>query len=562
MAIGYYLLVGDKTTCGGQIITGDHTMTFNGRATAREGDKVTCGKHPGTYVIVGGISDMFDMGQRLAGTLDSVSTCPCRARFINSVMDSYEKQEQPRQQAVTPAYTATQNFSSPMKEATTVQSNPPPVTQVPPPPIPVFAKSRQRGKGCTDAGTEAEPANNFGRMGIYQVLSSPTPVTESKPEQPPQGKKHPPEPDKPQDKKLPWYKRWFSDSKGKAEAAATVVAATTRSAVADGETLVMRYIGGGTSSAGRWLAVPNPLTVGLMGLFYSSGLNEGEEDYLNEYHLSEIASQYGKAPTRVRFRWIRDEESGRMTVQGYHVSPESGLDKVPVHMMKLNPATGNYEFWEPGEHRPTILWTPNEQEFKVPPHTGNEEQPFIPSQITVLPIPDKVGSNIESLPMPEEKDFRDYILVFPAGSGMKPVYVMFNTPRNQPGVVTGQGQRVEGNWLNLAGQDMGAPIPSQIADKLRGRRFNNFDDFRRAFWKEVGNDPELSQQFNSHNKEFLKKSYSPYSPRQEHIGNREKYEIHHVKFIKDGGEVYNLDNLRVTTPKRHIEIHSSKGGIK
>ncbi|PQQ39796.1 killer protein of pyocin s3 [Photorhabdus luminescens] len=424
MAIGYYLLVGDKTTCGGQIITGDHTMTFNGRATAREGDKVTCGKHPGTYTIVGGISDMFDMGQRLAGTLDSVSTCPCRARFINSVMDSYEKQEQPRQQ---PAHMTAQNFSSPVKEATTVQHTSPPVTQAPPPPIPVFAKSRQRGKGCTDAGTETEPANNFGRMAIYQVQSSPAPVTEPKPEQPPQGKKHPPEPDKPQDKKLPWYKRWFSDSKDKAEAAATAVAATTRSAVADGETLVMRYIGGGTSSAGRWLAAPNPLTVGLMGLFYSSGLNEGEEDYLNEYHLSEIASQYGKAPTRVRFRWIRDEESGRMTVQGYHVSPESGLDKVPVHMMKLNPATGNYEFWEPGEHRPTILWTPNEQEFKVPPHTGNEEQPFIPSQITVLPIPDKVGSDIESLPMPEEKDFRDYILILPIPN-MPPVYVYLSKP--------------------------------------------------------------------------------------------------------------------------------------
>ncbi|WP_391529018.1 S-type pyocin domain-containing protein [Photorhabdus akhurstii] len=424
MAIGYYLLVGDKTTCGGQIITGDHTMTFNGRATAREGDKVTCGKHPGTYTIVGGISDMFDMGQRLAGTLDSVSTCPCRARFINSVMDSYEKQEQPRQQ---PAHMTAQNFSSPVKEATTVQHTSPPVTQAPPPPIPVFAKSRQRGKGCTDAGTETEPANNFGRMAIYQVQSSPAPVTEPKPEQPPQGKKHPPEQDKPQDKKLPWYKRWFSDSKDKAEAAATAVAATTRSAVADGETLVMRYIGGGTSSAGRWLAAPNPLTVGLMGLFYSSGLNEGEEDYLNEYHLSEIASQYGKAPTRVRFRWIRDEESGRMTVQGYHVSPESGLDKVPVHMMKLNPATGNYEFWEPGEHRPTILWTPNEQEFKVPPHTGNEEQPFIPSQITVLPIPDKVGSDIESLPMPEEKDFRDYILILPIPN-MPPVYVYLSKP--------------------------------------------------------------------------------------------------------------------------------------
>ncbi|NHB92852.1 S-type pyocin domain-containing protein [Photorhabdus cinerea] len=457
MAIGYYLLVGDKTTCGGQIITGDHTMTFDGRATAREGDKVTCGKHPGTYMIVGGISDMFDMGRKLAGTLDSVSTCPCRARFINSVMDSYEKQEQPVNHTATPAYMA----SSPMKEATTVQSNLPPVTQAPPPPIPVFAKSRQRGKGCTDAGTETELANNFGRMAIYQVQSSSAPVTEPKPEQPPQGKKHPPEPDKPQDKKLPWYKRWFSDSKDKAEAAATAVAATTRSAVADGEALVMRYIGGGISSAGRWLAAPNPLTVGLMGLFYSSGLNEGEEDYLNQYHLSEIASQYGKAPTRVRFRWIRDEESGRMTVQGYHVSPESGLDKVPVHMMKLNPVTGNYEFWEPGEHRPTILWTPNEQEFKVPPHTGNEEQPFIPSQITVLPIPDKVGSDIESLPMPEEKDFRDYILILPIPN-MPPVYVYLNKPPVKP-LEVGEYHDLAGRSRN-DGMDIDH-IPSKAALK-------------------------------------------------------------------------------------------------
>ncbi|MFD0706132.1 killer protein of pyocin s3 [Photorhabdus luminescens] len=424
MAIGYFLLVGDKTTCGGQIITGDHTMTFNGRATAREGDTVTCGKHPGTYMIVGGVSDVFDMGRKLAGTLDSVSTCPCRARFINSEMDSYEKQEQPNHRATAPVNMAAQNFSSPVKETRNVQPAPP-VTKEPP--IPVFAKSCLRGKGCTDAGTEAEPANNFGRMAIYQVPSSPTPATPQKPEPSPQGEKHPPEPDKPQDKKLPWYKRWFRSGEDKAEAAATAVAATARSAVAEGETLVMRYIGGGAISAGRWLAAPNPVTVGLMGLFYSPKLNEGEEDYLTPYRLSQIAEQYGKASTRVRFRWIRDEKSGRMTVQGYHVSPEGGLDKVPVRMMTLNRTTGNYEFWEPGENRPTILWTPSEQEFKVPPHTGNEEQPFIPSQITVLPIPDKVGSDIESLPMPEEKDFRDYILILPVPN-MPPVYVYLSKP--------------------------------------------------------------------------------------------------------------------------------------
>ncbi|KMW72158.1 killer protein of pyocin s3 [Photorhabdus luminescens subsp. luminescens] len=426
MAIGYFLLVGDKTTCGGQIITGDHTMTFNGRATAREGDKVTCGKHPGTYIIVGGVSDVFDMGRKLAGTLDSVSTCPCRARFINSEMDSYEKQDKAADRVIAPANIVMQSFSSPTKEAGGIQPKPP-VTPTPPPPIPVFTKSCQRGKGCTDAGTEPEPADNFGRMAIYQVPSSPAPASAQKPEPPPQDKKHPPEPDKPQDKKLPWYKRWFRSGKDNAEAAATAVAATARSAVAEGETLVMRYIGGGAISAGRWLAAPNPVTVGLMGLFYSPSLNQGEEDYLDPYRLRQIAEQYGKASTRVRFRWIRDEKSGRMTVQGYHVSPEGGLDKVPVRMMTLNRTTGNYEFWEPGETRPTILWTPNEQEFQIPAHTGNEEQPFIPSQITVLPIPDKVGSDIESLPMPEEKDFRDYILVFPIPN-VPPVYVYLSKP--------------------------------------------------------------------------------------------------------------------------------------
>ncbi|WP_350304561.1 S-type pyocin domain-containing protein, partial [Photorhabdus viridis] len=62
-----------------------------------------------------------------------------------------------------------------------------------------------------------------------------------------------------------------------------------------------------------------------------------------------------------------------------------------------------------------------------PAHTGNEERPFIPSQITVLPIPEKVGSDIESLPMPEEKDFRDYILIFPIPN-MPSVYVYLSKP--------------------------------------------------------------------------------------------------------------------------------------
>ncbi|WP_353241623.1 PAAR domain-containing protein [Providencia sp.] len=53
MATGYFLRVGDKTTCGGQILTGDNTMQWYGAAGAREGDRVTCGKHSGLYYILG-----------------------------------------------------------------------------------------------------------------------------------------------------------------------------------------------------------------------------------------------------------------------------------------------------------------------------------------------------------------------------------------------------------------------------------------------------------------------------------------------------------------------------
>lgn len=89
MAIGYFLRVGDKTTCGGQIITGDDTFKFYGSSATREGDRVTCGKHSGTYQILGGISYILGNNRRIAGTLDSFSSCPCKSKLINSIQDCY-----------------------------------------------------------------------------------------------------------------------------------------------------------------------------------------------------------------------------------------------------------------------------------------------------------------------------------------------------------------------------------------------------------------------------------------------------------------------------------------
>ena len=88
---GYFLFQGDRTVCGGKIITGAEDTEFFGRSQARESDKVTCGKHPGIYRICGGMGDMYEVGgvnRQLAGSIESYSSCPCRAKFIPQDLDN------------------------------------------------------------------------------------------------------------------------------------------------------------------------------------------------------------------------------------------------------------------------------------------------------------------------------------------------------------------------------------------------------------------------------------------------------------------------------------------
>lgn len=93
MATGYYLRVGDRTTCGGKILTGTPETDWYGADAAREDDFVSCGKNPGvSYKILGGTEGFMDESRQLAGTLDSISSCPCKAKFIPSIPDCYEKE--------------------------------------------------------------------------------------------------------------------------------------------------------------------------------------------------------------------------------------------------------------------------------------------------------------------------------------------------------------------------------------------------------------------------------------------------------------------------------------
>ncbi|WP_412179161.1 HNH endonuclease signature motif containing protein [Yersinia aleksiciae] len=63
------------------------------------------------------------------------------------------------------------------------------------------------------------------------------------------------------------------------------------------------------------------------------------------------------------------------------------------------------------------------------------------------------------------------------------------------------------------------------------------------------------------NQELMKNEYAPFVKKSDKAGQRVRNELHHKIPISQGGDVYNVDNINVVTPKRHIEIHSKKGGF-
>lgn len=127
MTKGYFIVRGDKTTCGGVVLEGQSNDTLYGKPRAYEGHRVTCGNDGKTYTIQGGISFMRAYGRLIAGTLDSISGCPCRARLINSQYNgTYECRRKPSPQWTVNASQACEAPVNPSPEASplTPQSSP------------------------------------------------------------------------------------------------------------------------------------------------------------------------------------------------------------------------------------------------------------------------------------------------------------------------------------------------------------------------------------------------------------------------------------------------------
>lgn len=402
--------------------------------------------------------------------------------------------------------------------------------------MPVYAKSCLKEKGCTDAGTAQEPAENFGQMAIFAQLA----VDDCC------GYRHQPD------------ERSAAHPPVEGAAAPLLLASQVW-----GEWSL-----GGVLGAARGM----PYIGALASALYIPSAGEGSarvpgrDEFWYEEVLRQKALAGSTATTRVRFFW-RDDIHGKPQVYGVHTGEGTPYENVRVANMLWNDHTQRYEFTPAHDiDGPLITWTPEKPATgNLPGHTGNNRPPVDQPTILVTPIPDgKNEYTTPTFPLPAVEDFNDYILVFPADSGIKPIYVYLkDDPRKQSGVVTGKGGELSPGtrWLDMSvtNQGSGAPIPAHIADKLRGLEFKNFDDFREALWLEVSKDPDLMEQFIKSNQNNVSQGYTPYVPEEGYYyGPNEivkKFQIHHVVAIGQGGEVYDIDNLRIVTPRLHDEIH-------
>ncbi|WP_331462077.1 S-type pyocin domain-containing protein [Pseudomonas sp. CDFA 610] len=226
--------------------------------------------------------------------------------------------------------------------------------------------------------------------------------------------------------------------------------------------------------------------------------------------------------------------------------------KVRVRTFTYNAQNNTYEFIRDGESTPSLIWTPIAR-----PADSSTVSPLRPPALpadpgnTVAPV----APELETYPAIDRNDPDDYILVSPIDSGLPDTYLLFKDPRSIPGVASGYGATVDANWLKNSAKSQGAPIPSSIAEQLRGQKFNSFDGLREAIWLAASKDPELSRHFSFINNREVSKKRAPYALPEDRIGSRVKLEIHHKHWISNGGAVYDLDNLTIMTPKEHIQTH-------
>ncbi|EGR5853505.1 S-type pyocin domain-containing protein [Vibrio parahaemolyticus] len=283
----------------------------------------------------------------------------------------------------------------------------------------------------------------------------------------------------------------------------------------------------------------------LVAALWPSQLGDGTLDGNSDFAANDTTTM------RVRFNMYTDE-NGKQQVVGIKTGEGSVYGE---RVAKREAVRQGQHFVAELENGITITWTPDGSTDVLTPDTVLPENDQLDvHNIWVRPI-EEHEQEIGTALYPEE-ELAEYIVTFPADTGISPLYLVFRkTARDESGVVTGTGEDTMGIWLEKASEGLGSPVPSQIADKLRDKEFSSFDSFRKAFWIEVSEDSVLARQFIPANIKRMKDGKAPRARFKDTVGGRRSFELHHLKEIQHGGDVYNVDNMRVNTPKNHINIH-------
>lgn len=171
-------------------------------------------------------------------------------------------------------------------------------------------------------------------------------------------------------------------------------------------------VAGGAASSGAVITggVIASTLVGLVALMWPSPM--GNSDLYTPQQLRRMTS----ARTRVRFR-IEQAADGTIKAYGFHTAAKTGWEMIDV-----------VQFTPRGEEQVadfgggiTLVWTPavdSVDALGIPPLKAGPQVP----PIWVYPATDAAAKALENPIYPPE--YKDFILVFPAESGIQPLYVV------------------------------------------------------------------------------------------------------------------------------------------
>ncbi|KJG56056.1 hypothetical protein UA38_16410 [Photobacterium kishitanii] len=108
------------------------------------------------------------------------------------------------------------------------------------------------------------------------------------------------------------------------------------------------------------------------------------------------------------------------TVRAYHVDDT----RIPVRYVGKN-EQGQYSV-ALEENGPKIYWSPDESGKQVSHTTPSQDDGESFSDFWINPLNDAVNDPSTAYPIPEDSDWRDTVLVFPDGSGIEPLYIVYS----------------------------------------------------------------------------------------------------------------------------------------